>query len=245
MNATRVIVAGVAAVLLASGVASPVSAQKTKPDTVKGGVAPGKTDLTALTAAVDELTKTVAGLRNRIQALESESGKTDPSKGTLKMGQKFQAPFSILDENGKVIFSVSDDPYSVGFRGRVHVAPGSGGNYNIWIHNASGTLAATMGESKAGAGFFSALMNGKDAVTMTGEGFGVENAAGKLLAHMGLDPANKTRARIVLRGPLSLTDEAGNTVVDAGSPQVGLGAVRAWPNANCRASALPACIKGN
>jgi outer membrane murein-binding lipoprotein Lpp len=244
MNATKVIAAGVAAVLLSAGVASPLSAQKTKPDTVKGGVAPG-TNVAALTAAVDELTKALAALRSRVQALESEAGKVDESKGTLKMGQKFQAPFSILDENGKVIFSVSDDPYSVGFRGRVHIAPGSGGNYNIWIHNASGTLAATMGESRAGAGFFSALMNGKDAVTMTGEGFGVENAAGKSLAHMGLDPANKTRARIVLRGPLYLTDEAGNTVVDAGSPKVGLGAVRAYPNADCRASALPACIKGN
>ena len=65
------------------------------------------------------------------------------------------------------------------------------------------------------------------------------------VATLGLDPTNKTRARITVRGPLSLTDEAGGTVVDAGAIGVGLGAVRAWPNANCKGGGLPACIKGN
>ena len=72
-----------------------------------------------------------------------------------------------------------------------------------------------------------------------------DDPAGKQIAHIGPDPQNKERARIVLRGPLSLTDEAGGTVVDAGAIGVGLGAVRAWPNANCKGGGLPACIKGN
>ena len=77
------------------------------------------------------------------------------------------------------------------------------------------------------------------------DGFTVNTTAGRQIAHLGIDPQNKARARLALRGPLSLTDEAGGTVVDAGAVGVGLGAVRAWPNANCKGSALPACIKGN
>jgi hypothetical protein len=65
-----------------------------------------------------------------------------------------------------------------------------------------------------------------------------------MIGHLGPDPVSTTRGRLVVRGPLSLTDEAGNTIVDAGSPSVGLGVVRAWPNADCRPGALATCLKG-
>jgi hypothetical protein len=238
---SRTIAACVAAVVLSSGLVSRLGAQKpSKPDTTKGGlIGPGGR------LELDELTKTVEALRKRVSALESELAKIDKSDNSSpKMAAKFQAPFTVVDENGKMIFTVSDDQYSAAFRGRVHIGPGSGGNYNMWFHNASGAMMATMGESKSGTGLVAILKGGQEIGSMDAEGFITRNSSGKMIGHLGPDPVNTSRGRLVLRGPLSLTDESGNTVVDAGAVQNVLGVVRAWPNAQCRAGALATCLKG-
>lgn len=245
MNATRVITACVATALLSSGLASPLRAQKNKTDTTKVLVGPGNVNVSALAAVVDELMKTVAALRSRVSGLEAEIGKIDRKPTEPVMGMKVRAPFTVIDDDGKMIFTVADDQYTAAYKGRVHFGPGSAGNYNMWFHDKNGAMMATMGESKMGTGLVAILRAGMEIGSMDDAGFIARTSAGKEIAHLGADPSNKTRGRLVLRGPLSLTDAGGNTVVDAGAVEDGLGAVRAWPNAKCRAGALATCIKGS
>jgi hypothetical protein len=241
----HVIAACVTAAVLSSGIAPALEAQKpVKKDTV-GLAGPGAGNQ----AQLDELKKAIDALRSRVADLEKEVAKGDKSDGSApKMGAKFQAPFTILDEKGKSIFSVTDDPYSTGFRGRVHISPGSSGNnYNIWMHSADGTLVAAMGESNGKAGLVSVLRSGQDAGLLSPLGLEIRNTAGKQLAHIGLDPQNKERARVAVRGILQLYDQNFNTVVDAGALDDGRGAVRTWPNADCRSTGglvSPPCLRG-
>jgi hypothetical protein len=233
----------VAAAVLSSAFASAVGAQKpTKKDTVVAGGVSGPGGQLELA----ELMKQLDALRKRVADLEKAVANGD--KSTPKMAAKFQAPFTVVDENGKPIFSVSDDPYSTGFRGRVHISPGSSGNnYNIWMHSADGTLVAAMGESNGKAGLVSVLRSGQDAGLLSPLGLEIRNTAGKQLAHIGLDPQNKERARVAVRGILQLYDQNFNTVVDAGALDDGRGAVRTWPNADCRSTGglvSPPCLRG-
>jgi len=114
----HVIAACVTAAVLSSGVVSALGAQTpTKKDTVAGKV-PG----TGGQLELAELMKQLQALKTRVAALESELAKKDNS--SPKMAAKFQAPFTIVDENGKSIFTVGDDQYTAAFRGRVHIGPG-------------------------------------------------------------------------------------------------------------------------
>jgi len=240
---SHAITACVAAAVLSSVTVPALGAQKpTKKDTVVAGGVPGPGGQLELA----ELMKQLDALKKRVSALESEVAKGD--NGSPKMAAKFQAPFTVVDENGKSIFSVSDDPYSTGFRGRVHISPGSSGNnYNIWIHNANGVLAAAMGESNASAGLISVLRDGKDVAMMHGKGFELKSSSGKMLGVLGLDPQNETRARLGVRGIFQIYDEGYNTVVDAGTLAAGRGMVRTWPGGTCKAFGgmkSPTCLEG-
>ena len=233
----------VAAAVLSSAFASAVGAQKpTKKDTVVAGGVSGPGGQLELA----ELMKQLDALRKRVADLETAVANGD--KSTPKMAAKFQAPFTVVDENGKPIFSVSDDPYSTGFRGRVHISPGSSGNnYNIWMHSANGTLVAAMGESNGAAGLVSVLRDGKDVAMMMGKGFELKSSSGKMLGVLGLDPQNEARARLGVRGVLQIYNENNSSVVDAGMLPDGRGAVRTWPNSDCKSFGgmrSPTCLMG-
>ena len=162
------------------------------------------------------------------------------------MEQTVTAPFTVVNGAGTPIFTVTDRAYAdASARGRVHIGRGSGANYGMWFVASSGSIAASIGESKVGSGVVIINKGADEVAVVDADGFNVNAAGGQQVAHLGFDPTNKARARLVLRGPLSLVDEAGRTVVDAGSVGAGMGAVRAWPNANCKGGGLPACIKGN
>jgi hypothetical protein len=234
----------VAAALLSSALApAAAGAQKpTKQDTVVAGGVPGPGGQLELA----ELMKQLDALRKRVADLEKAVANGD--KSIPKMAAKFQAPFTVVDENGKSIFSVTDDPYSTGFRGRVHISPGSSGNnYNIWMHSANGTLVAAMGESNGAAGLVSVLRDGKDVAMMMGKGFELKSSSGKMLGVLGLDPQNEARARLGVRGVLQIYNENNNSVVDAGMLPDGRGAVRTWPNSDCKSFGgmrSPTCLMG-
>lgn len=233
----------VAAAVLSSAFAPAVGAQKpTKKDTVVAGGVPGPGGQLELA----ELMKQLDALRKRVADLEKAVANGD--KSTPKMAAKFQAPFTVVDENGKSIFSVTDDPYSTGFRGRVHISPGSSGNnYNIWMHSANGTLVAAMGESNGAAGLVSVLRDGKDVAMMMGKGFELKSSSGKMLGVLGLDPQNEARARLGVRGVFQIYNENNSSVVDAGMLPDGRGAVRTWPNSDCKSFGgmrSPTCLMG-
>ena len=234
---SRTIAACVTAALLSSGLLSAVAARTPERSDAT------KDDAAVLANRIDELTTSVAVLRGRVDSLESELA---ARRSSLPAEQTVTAPFTVVNGAGTPIFTVSDRTFAdASARGRVHIGRGSGANYGMWFVSSSGSVAASVGESKVGSGVFIINKGADEVAVIDADGFNVNAAGGKEVAHLGLDPTNKARARLVLRGPLSLTDEAGGTVVDAGAIGVGMGAVRAWPNANCKGGGLPACIKGN
>jgi hypothetical protein len=232
---SRTIAACLTAALLGSGLLSAVAART-----------PERIDVTTASAdaavRLDELEATVAALRGRVDSLETELA---ARRGSTAQ-QTVTAPFTVVNGAGTPIFTVSDRTYAdAPVHGRVHIGRGSSANFGLWFLNSGGAVAASVGESKVGSGVLIINKGAEEVAVVDADGFAVHAAGAKQVAHLGLDPTNKARARLVLRGPLSLTDEAGGTVVDAGAIGVGLGAVRAWPNANCKGGGLPACIKGN
>ena len=106
---------------------------------------------------------------------------------------------------------------------------------------------AAMGESNGAAGLVSVLRDGKDVAMMHGKGFELKSSAGKMLGVLGLDPANETRARLGVRGVLQIYNESNSSVVDAGMLPDGRGAVRTWPNSDCKSFGgmrSPTCLMG-
>lgn len=235
---SRIIAASVTAALLSSGLLSAVAARTPGPSERLT-----TSDAAAFAAQLHQLETTVAALRGRVDSLETELA---ARRGAPAVEQTVTAPFTVVNGAGTPIFTVSDRTYAdAAVKGRVHIGRGSSANFGMWFIAGGGGIAASLGESKAGPGLLIINKGATEAAVIDEGGFTVNASGGKQVAHLGLDPTNKARARLVVRGPLSLTDEAGNTVVDAGALGVGMGAVRAWPNANCKGSALPACIKGN
>jgi hypothetical protein len=235
---SRTIAACVTTALLSSGLLSAVAART--PARVELATS---REAVAFAGRLDQLETTIAGLRGRVDSLETELAARHVASA---VEQTVTAPFTVVNGAGTPIFTVSDRAWAdAAVRGRLHIGRGSSANYGMFFINKSGEIVAQIGESKAGPGFLAVTKNATELATVSVDGFTVNTAEGKQIAHLGLDPTNKTRARITVRGPLSLTDEAGGTVVDAGAIGVGLGAVRAWPNANCKGGGLPACIKGN
>jgi len=235
---SRTIAVCVTGALLSSGLLSAVAART-----------PGRAedatihDSAALVDELHQLETTVAVLRGRMTSLETELASRRASPA---VEQTVTAPFTVVNGSGTPIFTVSDRAWAdASPRGRVHIGRGSSDNYGMTFVTSGGSIAMQFGQSKVGTGFLAVTKGATELASLSLDGVIVNNTTGKQIAHLGPDPENTTRARLKLRGPISLTDEADGTVVDAGAIGVGLGAVRAWPNTNCRGSGLPACIKGN
>jgi hypothetical protein len=191
-----------------------------------------------------ELARTVESLRERVTTLESELART---RASAAIAPAVTAPFTVVNGAGTPIFTVSDGTYASSTRGRVHIGRGSSANYGMWFAKADGTLAAQIGESKTGPGVLIINRGATEVAEVTEDGFISRNSAGKTIAHIGPDPTNKARARMVLRGVLSITDENDVTVVDAGTLPDGRGAVRTWPNKECSSYGglrSPNCLMG-
>jgi hypothetical protein len=233
----HVIAAGVIAAVLSSGVVSALAARTPSSaarDTLNAG-GPTRSEIASLA-------KTIEALHDRVSALESELART---RASAAVAPTVTAPFTVVNGAGTPIFTVTDGAYAGATKGRVHIGRGSSANYGMWFLTSSGLVAATIGESKTGPGSVIVNKGGKEVASVTEDGFIYAASSGKQVAHLGPDPQNKERARLVVRGIFSITDESGNTTVDAGTLPNGAGAVRTWPNADCARGGLNTCIKGN
>jgi hypothetical protein len=233
----HVIAACVTAAVLSSGVVSALAART--PSGTGSGTAAGTAD-----TEIEELAATVESLRDRVRALETELART---RAAGAVSPTVQAPFTVVNGAGTPIFSVTESPVPDSLKGRVHIGRGSGSNFAIWIMTANHTLAATMGEQKTGGGSVTVHKGGKELGVMDEVGFVQRNSAGKEIAHLGTDPLNRSRGRLSVRGILQLSDENDNTTVDAGTLPDGRGAVRTWPNQDCKPAGVlgtPACLRG-
>ena len=235
----HVIVGCVVAGLLSSGLVSAVAARTTM------GVAADGNSAGPARPEIAELTRSIESLRARVSALETEIAKASASHATV--APTVQAPFTVVNGAGTPIFTVSDAAYADATKGRVHIGRGSNANYGVWFLDPGGSIAAALGESKAGPGTLVLAKGGKETVVLSEDGFSYSVSAGKSIAHFGPDPQNKARARLLVRGVLQITDENDVTMVDAGTLPDGRGAVRTWPNQACKAyGALrsPQCLMG-
>ena len=233
----HMIAAFVTAAVLSSGVVSALAART--PGVTETGSTAG-----AGRAEIEELARTVESLRDRVATLESELAST---RAAGAVAPTVQAPFTVVNGAGTAIFSVTESPVPDSLKGRVHIGRGSGSNFAIWIMAANHTLAATIGEQKTGGGSVTVHKAGKEVGVMDEVGFVLRNSAGKEVAHLGTDPQNRARGRLAVRGIFQFTDENNNTTVDGGTLADGRGAVRTWPNQDCRAFAglkSPTCLMG-
>jgi len=183
----------------------------------------------------------VAKLEEEIAMLEANG-----ARRTNQPSQIVQAPFAVVGKSGKPLFTVDEGSNAIGL-GRVSVAPGTANNYVVRIANANGQIVAAMAEATNGAGVVQLSKDAKLAARLSEIGLEVRNAAGKEIATLGLDPTNLTRARLAVRGIFEFYDENYKTVVDGGALPDGRGAVRTWPNEDCRAFAglrSPTCLMG-
>jgi len=234
------IAACVTAAVLSSGLVSALGARpagETEGDAA-GAAIPSRSEMA-------ELSRTIDALQRRVTALEAELERTRTAPA---VAPTVTAPFTIVNGAGTPIFTVTDAAYAnAGTKGRVHIGRGSSSNYGMWFTTAGGALATQVGESKTGAGVLVINKGATEIAEVTEDGFIARNSAGKQIGHFGADPTNKARARMVVRGILTITDENDVTMVDAGTLPDGRGAVRTWPNKECsayRGLRSPNCLMG-
>ena len=233
------IAAAVVAAVLSSGLVSALGAR-----TPGGAEASAESAGGPSSSELAELSRTIEALHRRVEALEAE---LDRTRTSAAVAPTVTAPFTVVNGAGTPIFTVSDGTYASSTRGRVHIGRGSSANYGMWFAKADGGLAAQIGESKTGPGLLIINKGTTEVAEVTEEGFVSRNSSGKAIVHLGPDPTNKARARLVLRGIMSITDENDVTVVDAGTLPDGRGAVRTWQNKECKSySGLrsPNCLMG-
>jgi hypothetical protein len=234
------IAACVTAAVLSSGLVSALGARTTRGAEPVAGKAAGLSS-----TEMAELSRTIDVLHRRVAALEAELART---RTAAAVAPTVTAPFTVVNGAGTPIFTVTDAAFAnASPRGRVHIGRGSSANYGMWFATAGGAPAASFGETKNGAGML-VINNGATAVgEISEDGFIARNSAGKQIVHLGPDPTTKSRGRLVVRGVLSLTDVNDVTVVDAGTLPTGAGAVRTWPNKECKAYGglrSPNCLMG-
>ena len=233
------IAACVTAAVLTSGLVSALGARTpSRAERIAGNAA------SASGSEMAELSRTIDALQRRVATLEAELGRTRATA----VAPTVTAPFTVVNGAGTPIFTVTDAAFAnAGARGRVHIGRGSGANYGMWFTTAGGAMAAQVGESKTGAGVLVINKGATEIAEITEDGFISRNSAGKQIGHFGPDPTNKARARMVVRGVLTITDENDVTMVDAGTLPDGRGAVRTWPNKECsayRGLRSPNCLMG-
>jgi hypothetical protein len=236
----HVIVGCVVAGLLSSGLVSAVAARTTMGVAASDGNTAGPAR-----PEIAELTRSIESLRARVAALEIEIARASAPHAAV--APTVQAPFTVVNGAGTPIFTVSDAAYADATKGRVHVGRGSSANYGLWFIASGGSIAAVLGESKTGPGTLVLSKGGKEAVSLTEDGFSYSATTGKTIAHLGPDPQNTARARLVVRGVLQITDANDVTMVDAGTLPDGRGTVRTWPNQECKSYGglrSPQCLMG-
>ena len=234
------IVACVTAAVLSSGLVSALGART-----------PGRTEASAghtsgpSRSELAELSRTIDALHGRVAALEAELART---RASAAVAPTVTAPFTVVNGAGTPIFTVSDAAFAGATRGRVHIGRGSSANYGMWFTTTAGAMAVQLGESKVGGGMLVINKGATEVAEVTENGFIARNSAGKQIVHLGPDPTDQSRARLVVRGVLSITDQNDVTMVDAGTLPDGRGAVRTWPNKECsafRGLRSPNCLMGS
>src|SRR5262249_40086771 len=134
-----------------------------------------------------------------------------------------------------------------GSKATVEVAEVGSGNMEIAVQDDSGRRAVTIGSVTGGHGVVQVNNAGKASATLSNMGLVTWNAAGKEITHLGADPTNKDRGQLTVRGTFAILDEAFKTVIDGGTLPDGRGAIRTWPNEDCRVFAglrSPTCLMG-
>ena len=233
------IAASVMAAVLSSGLVSALGARTPSGPEASAGSAAGPSR-----SEMVELSRTIDVLHRRVAALEAELERT---RAAAPVAPTVTAPFTVVNGAGTPIFTVTDGTYAASARGRVHIGRGTSTNYGMWFSKADGAVVAQVGESRAGAGMLVLNKGATEIAELAEDGLVMRNSAGKQIAHVGPDPTNKARARLVVRGVFSITDENDVTRVDAGTLPDGRGAVRTWPNRECKAYGglrSPNCLMG-
>ena len=197
---------------------------------------------------IGELKKTLDFLRDRVSNLESEFGKLGNKKES-DVSHIVQAPFHVVDKSGKPIFTVTDGAVKEA-AGRVRIGRGSADNYGVSVATAAGTLVAAVTEASNGAGGLGVYdQSGKRSVQAIG-GFGVSlySPSDKEIARIGYNTNSSERSVFRLSGALRILDDAGQTIVEAGTSPKGVGVVNVGPaTATCVPMGplrVPDCIMG-
>jgi hypothetical protein len=230
------------AILLLSGVMSALAAARI-PSSV---AARAKTEGIAVSAELADLHASVEMLRARASSLEIEINKLRSAMAQTPSSVK--APFEVVDGAGNPIFTVTNQyDGSSPKKGQVHIGVNSYGIYQLSIHNSSGQLAVGIGSAKAGSGVVQVQKAGKYVASLSDMGLTTVNGAGKEVTHLGADPTDRERGELKVRGGFSILDANFGTVIDGGTLPDGRGAIRTWPNEDCRTFAglrPPTCLMG-
>ena len=187
-------------------------------------------------------------LRSRVANLERELRRVRPAIPTEPL--TVTTPFQVLDPSGKPVLQVTSDHkiWIGGQGGTAAFGPLGNGGYGIAIFGDSGGKRAVgIGTLKGGYGVVQVDKAGKAVAAVSDMGLITWNAAGQEITHLGADPTNKDRGELKVRGVFAILDEKFNTVIDGGTLPDGRGAIRTWPNEECRTFAglrSPTCLMG-
>jgi len=200
-------------------------------------------------ARIDELRRENASLKSRLDAFEKRLGLL--SAAGVQGPSRVQEPFEVVDHAGQTIFQVTGAVGSTApSRGRVQIARGSLDNFVLTIRRPNGIVSAALAEATNGAGSLQLRDgSGNERVRFDGEG-GVRllGPKGESVASLGFKDQNGARGLLQLGGAFKLFDDAGKTVVEAGTDPSGVGVVRVGPGSiKCLPYAglrVPDCILG-
>jgi hypothetical protein len=208
---------------------------------------PPPPDDAALATEIGDLRKTIDVLRDRVSNLEGELG----NRATDRLNDEHvvSAPFQVVDGSGKPIFTVTAGAAAQA-TGRVRIGHGSGDNYGVYVATGAGTTVAVLSETKDGAGSVSAYdKEGHRHLQVNGGGsFSLFSPSGKEAVSIGLNAAFPERGVLQLAGLLQIFDDAGETMVEAGTSfNKKVGVVKVGPEAKCvplGTLRVPDCIMG-
>jgi hypothetical protein len=197
---------------------------------------------------IDELRRQNELLKSRVDGFEERLGFL--AAASVQGPSRVQSPFEVVDHSGQIIFQVTGDPgTTVPSRGRVQIARGSLDNFVLTIRRPNGDVSAAIAEAKNGVGSLQLRDgSGNERIRVEGDG-GVRllGPKGESVAGFGFKDPNAARGLLQLGGVLKIFDDAGNTVVEAGTAPSGVGVVRVGPGLKCVPYAglrVPECIMG-
>ncbi len=198
------------------------------------------------TIQMTELKARLDAAQKRMSSLESYIA--DVSERSSRPGSRFVAPFTVVDDAGKEIFSVQSNPrgwrvsFPSGDRAVVSTALPGGGfvkalsqdqNRQAVIGVSDNVALVTVRQGDKPRGTLSLLADGTTWLT-------INNAGGKSVAALNETPKGA--------GHLLLANPSGEPRVEGGTLTSGVGLVRVGPQFKCAGSmglAPPDCIKGH